>query len=128
MRYLCAGNAVADVFLCRVKGNCVVAREAIKRGQLVSECPVSVVESKDIRKNCAFDQYPIWWRGRKDCIAFGLINLINHSSAPNVRLCRDYKRMTIRCYAKRNILRGEELAYDYACKLWFREAGEVQGE
>ena len=118
--FLCAGNNLTAIYRDPKKGNCVVASVAIGVGKLIAKCPVTLVRRGDIKQGCELDNYPMWWTNRVDCLAFGVINLLNHSDNPNVRLVRNYRKRSISCIAKRDIHPGEELAIDYDCKLWFK--------
>ena len=102
------------------KGRCVIATQCIQRDTLIMEDPVVIVGFDAISPGCPLDDYPIQWTKKHDCIALGLINLINHSKKPNVRWERNYRRKTLRCYATTRIKANEELVINYACKLWFK--------
>jgi len=91
-----------SVFLHPVKGRCVVANQDIRKGELILINPVELVGFSDIKSKCALDSYPIWWSKTKDCIAFGLINMVNHSKHPNVCFKRRRKERLILCYAEAN--------------------------
>lgn len=102
-----------------VKGFCVLANRDFKRNQYITTSPVSLLEIGDIKEASKFNDYPMYWNGKVDCIAFGEINLLNHSDNPSIYLKRDYKKKLIKAYALRPIKTGEELTINYVCKLWF---------
>jgi hypothetical protein len=108
-----------DIHWDNAKGNCVVARRDIPRGKKIVVNPVVPLRFEDTRPSSKIDEYPMWWTRKLDCLAIGAINLLNHSSKPNVRLTRDYRRRLITCFARRKIRAGEELFINYACPLWF---------
>ena len=71
-------------------------------------------------KRSELRDYSMAWRGKLDCIVAGHIQLMNHSEPGTVGLFRDIRHKTISAYAKKFIHAGEELTFDYACKLWFQ--------
>ena len=101
------------------KGFCVLAGKNLKKGELITTCPVSLMIPGDILKTSLLDVYPMAWSKKNDCIAFGTINLLNHAKITNTTLKRDKKHNLIMAYAKTDVKKGEELTISYACKLWF---------
>lgn len=104
----------------KVKGLCLFAGVGLKTGELIVTCPITLIDFKDVKEGTPLDAYPMWWNSKKDCIAFGVINLLNHAEITNVVLRRDRKKRLIRAYAKCNIEAGTELTIHYLCKLWFK--------
>jgi len=68
------------------KGFCVLANKDLRKDELITCSPVCVINPKDVKKSSSLDAYPIYWDKKKDCIAFGCINLLNHDLDSNVRL------------------------------------------
>jgi SET domain-containing protein len=80
---------------------------------------VARIGFKDLKRESGFNDYPMYWDKKSDCIAFGPINLLNHSSSPTARLVRDRRECRIDMFAKTDLKKGEELTINYDCKLWF---------
>ena len=112
------GN-ILSVFHDKKKGFCVVAYRDICQNELICINPVGLIGFKDLTEKSEFNHYPMWWNDKTDCIAFGAINLLNHSKESNVYLKRDYKKRLISMYALKFIKHGTELVIDYNCELWF---------
>src|SRR3989344_6646478 len=113
------GNII--VYRHDIKGLCVFAGRDIKAKEHIVTCPVALMDFDDIKKSSNLDMYPMYWSKKKDCICFGVINLLNHSQTPSVYLKRDYKKKLIKCYAKRDLSTGEELTISFQCPIWFKE-------
>jgi hypothetical protein len=101
------------------KGFCVCVNDNVSKGTLLCINVVGTIGPLDLNVKSKFNSYPMWWNKKTDVIAFGPINLLNHSGKPNVLLTRDRKNMLIKMYAGRNLKSGEELVVDYDCDLWF---------
>jgi hypothetical protein len=102
------------------KGRCVIANRDFRSGELIEENHVVTVDYDKV-KDSEIEPYCIDWYG-SDAIAFGNISLINHSSRfPNARIENDPRHLVMRCYAIRDVQKGEEITYSYRCKLWFDE-------
>ncbi len=109
------------------KGRGVVARADIKKGEIVEISPVLPVSKNIIPDDGgAPDGYLLDWdpdtEGEEHCMPLGYIMMYNHSNQPNIHLEQDTEALTITARAMRDIKRGEELTWDYACELWFDEA------
>lgn len=118
MKILYKENKIAIVKH-NIKGFCVVAAFPIAKDEEIGVCPVSLMKIGDIKKTSELDMYPMYWTKRRDCIAFGFINLLSHSDHSNVRLKRDRKNKLIYAWAIEDIKKGHELTIHYECKLWF---------
>ncbi len=102
------------------KGRCVVADRDFKSGEMIDENHVVRVDYDKVKES-QIEPYCMDW-GSSDAIAFGKINLINHSTtSPNTRIERDMTNDIIRCFAVRDIAKGEELTFTYNCEPWFVE-------
>jgi hypothetical protein len=112
------------IYRSATKGFCVMSAVDLKPKEFITVCPVSLMEVGDIKGTSLLDVYPMGWSKKNDCIAFGVINLLNHSKNSNITLKRDKKNHLIRAYAKGNIKKGEELTINYICKLWFKPLEE----
>ena len=102
------------------KGFCVFSSVSLKIGEHITTCAISPIGFKDVRENSKFNDYPMYWTKKEDCVAFGVINLLNHSDRSNICLKRDYKRKLINAYAIENISPNVELTINYDCNLWFK--------
>jgi SET domain-containing protein len=102
-----------------IKGKCVFAVKDFYKNQHIETN--HIIPFRHLDKNWGdLDAYRMAWTKNKDCISLGHINLMNHSSKPNITLERDTNDNVIRAYAKKKIKKGEELTYHYACRLWFK--------
>ena len=118
MQYLFTEGLVS-VYRHKVKGFCLIASKNIHQGTFLFTNAVGTIGFDDLKKKSSFNDYPMYWGKKTDCIAFGLANLLNHAEESNVRLERDIKRRLISAFALRRILKGEEFTIHYHCKLWF---------
>ena len=100
-----------------IKGRCVHAARDFKKGELIETNPVIVYGP--LPEDHELQSWSMWWTEKEDAIALGNLNLLNHSTTPNVSLSDDHVKMTKTIYAKREISKGEELTLDYGCDLWF---------
>jgi SET domain-containing protein len=104
------------------RGRGVVAVESIRQGELIEAAPVARFgPDHRLPAGHPLDDYAFAWDEPPfaEAIAFGLVSLVNHASAPNARLARDLGERTIRLLAARDISAGEEVTIDYAIPLWF---------
>ena len=58
----------------------------------------------------------------QQALALGLGSMFNHMRSPNVGWERDIPTQSIRYFAVRDIMEGEELCISYGPKLWFDDA------
>lgn len=109
------------VSLDKQKGRCVIANRDFRKGELIDQNHVILVDYEKI-KDSEIAPFCFDWNGG-DAILLGAISLINHSSRnPNSRIERDLENGLARCYAIRDIKKGEEITAAYCCPLWFEEA------
>jgi hypothetical protein len=118
MKFLYTTDLI-DVYRDTKKGLCLIANRDIKKNTYITVNPISLIGFNDLNEKSTFNDYPMFWNKKSDCICFGVLNLLNHSETPNINLKRDYPNKLIRAYAYKNIVRGDELTIHYACKLWF---------
>ena len=114
-----------DVYLKRKpgKGWCVFTERFFSKDMLIMSCPVAVIGK--LKKDDPFNDYPMYWDGKVDVIAFGAINLLNHAAgnAAKTKTCylKPNRRLKIMsCYAAKDLRAGTELTIDYDCSLWFK--------
>lgn len=119
MNFLYRENTLVSVYRDNIKGFCVIADSDIERNRFICTCPVGFMGLKDLSDKSEFNHYPMWWNDETDCIAFGVINLLNHNKESTVFLERDFDNRLIHMYAAKDIKKGEELVIDYDCELWF---------
>lgn len=101
------------------KGRCVIATSDYSDGDIIMVNHVGLIGVDDLKQESLFDQYLVRWDELYNSIAFGYINLLNHSSAPNCELICNYDNLTITCKAIDKVISGDELTIKYACNLWF---------
>lgn len=99
-----------------------MANRAFQAGEAITTSPVIEVPYASI-ENTVLRDYSMYWNDEVDCICFGLINILNHSTTQtNTTIERDFvlKQMTL--FATRDIAAGDELFIDYDCELWFDDS------
>jgi hypothetical protein len=107
-----------------VKGRCVVAARAIRKGTLVLADPVVVVPASEthLTDETVLGRYVFEWSEDGEmCAVLGLGSLINHDPDANVELASNFADRTMDFVALRDIAEGEELVYDYG-----HEADELE--
>ena len=104
------------------KGRGVIAVEDIPAGTVIEIAPVAPF-SGDLPEELS--GYPIAWNGGQ-ALVFGVAQMVNHDSNPNVDFCCDFENLTLTLIADREIKKGEELLIDYDCPLWFTPVGTEQ--
>ena len=105
------------------KGRCVIANAFVHQGETVAFNHIVKAEVNLTPSSSVLNSYLMSWNDQFDCIALGVINLLNHSSDAgkrNVSVERDFATETMTLVAS-DILEGEELLIDYEIPLWFEE-------
>ena len=97
------------------KGRGVIAVEDIPAGAVIEIAPVAPFSGELPEE---LSGYPIAWNGGQ-ALVFGVAQMVNHDSNPNVDFCCDFENLTLTLVADREIKKGEELLIDYDCPLWF---------
>ena len=96
-------------------GRGVFASGAIKKGELIEECPVLVLPRKDyslVKKTLLRNYYFLW--GKVTCgICLGFGSLYNHSYEPNAAYEKSIMKQIIRFLAIKRIRKGEEITVNY---------------
>lgn len=114
------------------RGRGVVARLALKAGQLIERSPVLIIPShqRALVDGTVIFTYVFMWEedmaeedlyqhtGRS-AIALGYTSLLSHSYDPNCIFVRHIDQQVMEVYADRDIAAGEELTIDYQMTLWF---------
>ena len=107
------------------KGICVIANKHYKINDLISTNYIAEIDWI-LDENSKFQRdYPLYWTEENACIAFGVINLINHSKFPNCKLSIDIERRTISLMCIREIKIGDEIVMDYGSEHYPFRQGEV---
>lgn len=109
------------------KNRGVFALADFKKGDMIEVSPVITVSKKNVKENGeAPDGYLLQWdadtKGEEYCMPLGYVMMYNHSSKPNIGIESDTEHYTMMVTAQRDIKKGEELTWNYACELWFDEA------
>jgi len=98
------------------KGRGVFALKNFKEGEIIENCPVINVDTKE-RKKCegtilAYYIYP-WRSTRSGSIVLGFGSIYNHSFDPNADWKQNFKTMNMVYRALRPIKKGEEITVNY---------------
>ena len=99
-----------------VKGRCVVAVRAIRKGTRILADPVVIVPAAEthLTDETVLGRYVFEWSDDGEmCAVLGLGSLINHDPDANVELASNFADRTMDFVALRDIAPGEELVYDY---------------
>jgi len=95
------------------KGIAVIASKNFKEGDVISRNYIAVIDW-EMDETSAFQQtYPLYWSEEFSCIAFGVINLVNHSFTPNCDVIVETDSRTLSLVCCRDISPEEELTIDY---------------
>ena len=123
------------------------ATQRIAAGVTIDISPVLILPAHDA-DGTALAHYTYTWPAEDDCgvyqrpttpprldhgerngrsvprqaLALGLGSMFNHKRSPNVAWQRNIQTQSIRYFAIRNIVEGEELCISYGPKLWFDDA------
>ena len=98
------------------KGRGVFALKNFKKGEIIENCPVININSKE-RKKCegtilAYYIYP-WRSTRSGSIVLGFGSIYNHSFDPNADWKQNFKTEKMVYRAIRPIKKGEEITVNY---------------
>lgn len=110
-------------------GRGVFAAQPIKKGEVIEECPVIVVQEKDaatLKETELRNYYFMWGEGlRLVAIALGFGSLYNHSYEPNATYMKKPEEKMINFVAIKDIITDEEITVNYnfgnpddKSKLW----------
>lgn len=104
------------------KGRCVIASEWIRTGALIEVAPVQPLLKPLTWRDPLFDYVFEWKYGNYvEAIAFGVVSLVNHSSAPNASISCNFKNDTIILRAIKEIRPKEEITINPDTASWFQE-------
>ena len=112
-------QGVVSIYRDDKQGLCVVVNKDVRKDRLLYINAVGFIGFDALKEDSKFNDYPMYWNSKTDCISFGVINLLNHAECPSVYIVRDRKKNLMKMYAGRNLKKGEECTIHYACKLWF---------
>ncbi|HWR00791.1 MAG TPA: SET domain-containing protein [Chlorobaculum sp.] len=107
-----------------VAGRGAFALKAIKKGEIVEQCPALEVTDRDIGGELV--NYVFYGSAEnKRLVAMGYGMLFNHSPDPNVAYYRQDSSTgaELVIYALRDIGKGEELFYNYGDEWWSTRNG-----
>ena len=115
------------------KGRGVFTTEKIKKGTVIEEAPVIVMNRDDkvLVDQTSLHDYIFDWGDDKDkcCIALGFVSIYNHSYSSNCEYFMDFEEDTIQIKTIREIQAGEELTINYngdwndKKPVWFETIG-----
>jgi SET domain-containing protein len=111
------------------KGRGVVARHALRKGELIDRNPVVVMPPEQVAaiERTLLDDYVFIWGERRDHVAMvlGAISLVSHDYSPNAVYERHLELEELWLVALRDIAAGEEITINYTGSpagrdaLWF---------
>jgi len=106
-----------------VSGYGVFAKDDIKAGDIIEECPVVILDgSHNSNKDWVLNRYAFTWscmcnicqkNGQSMCIPMGNGMIYNHSDNPNAYYIQDSFFRIFRFYAFRDIKKDEEITWFY---------------
>ncbi len=112
-------RGVISISASPVSGRGAFAAENIREGDIIERCPALEVTDRDIGGELVnYVFYGNDETARLVVMGYGM--LFNHSSTPNVAYYREDSSLgpEMILYALRNILKGEELFYNYGDAWW----------
>jgi len=106
-----------------ISGYGVFAKEDIKTGDMIEECPVVILDgSHSNNKDWVLNRYAFTWNcscdictknGQSMCVPMGNGMLYNHSDEPNAYYVQDSFFRLFRFYAFKDIKKDEEITWYY---------------
>lgn len=106
-----------------ISGYGVFAKEDIKAGDVIEECPVVILDGTHTsNKDWVLNRYAFTWgcscnvcltNGQSMCIPMGNGMIYNHSDEPNAYYIQDNFYRIFRFYAFRDIKKDEEITWYY---------------
>ncbi len=102
-----------------IAGLGLFATEPLKRGDFIIEYTGELIPTEEADRRggkylfVVSDTKTIDGKGRDNIARY-----INHSCAPNAEAELDEDELRVRIYAKKKILPGEEILYDYGKEYW----------
>jgi len=102
-----------------IAGLGLFATKPMKRGDFIIEYTGELISTKEADRRggkylfVVSDAQTIDGKGRENTARY-----INHSCAPNAEAELDEDELRVRIYAKKKILPGEEILYDYGKEYW----------
>ncbi len=102
-----------------IAGLGLFAIKPFKRGDFIIEYTGEKISEEEANRRggkylfTVTDNVTIDGKGRENTARY-----VNHSCAPNAEAERDEEELTVRILAKRSILPGEEIFYDYGKEYW----------
>lgn len=102
-----------------IAGLGLFATEPMKRGDFIIEYTGELISTDEANRRggkylfVVSDAKTIDGKGRDNIARY-----INHSCAPNAEAELDEDALRVRIYAKKKILPGEEIFYDYGTEYW----------
>ena len=101
------------------RGRGLFATVPIRAGEEITRAPVVVIEAGALT-GTPLEAYCFDWSDHEEAVAFGPIQMANHSTRPNSELSSEGLDLIMIAIA--DIAPGEEIVYDYDCELWFEDA------
>jgi len=97
------------------KGRCVIADQNYHTDEVVEETNVIVIPKENLKQldSTILEKYYFEWFYGDGAILTGNGLLYNHWIDPNLKLIADQEKLKMKFVAKRNIIKGEELTFDY---------------
>jgi uncharacterized protein len=104
------------------KGRGLFATGPFRMGEEITRAPVILIEAGSLA-GTPVENYCFYWSETEEAVAFGVVQMANHSVTPNSSLTTSPESLEIILTAIKNIAVGEEITYDYDCELWFEPSG-----
>jgi SET domain-containing protein len=89
------------------------ATQTLKRGDLIIEYTGERITEAEANRFTLNTAWTIDGKGRENIARY-----INHSCSPNAEAELDEEELRVHIYAKKKILPGEEIFYDYGSEYW----------
>ncbi len=102
-----------------IAGLGLIATKPLKRGDFIIEYKGELISTEEADRRggkylfVVSDTKTIDGKSRENIARY-----INHSCAPNAEAELDEEELRVRIYAKKKILPGEEILYDYGKEYW----------
>jgi hypothetical protein len=95
------------------KGISVIANKGYQIGEIISKNYIAIIDWEMDEKSIFQQTYPLYWSEDYSCIAFGIINLLNHSFEPNCKINKNADTRMLELVCIKEIIPDEELTLYY---------------
>jgi SET domain-containing protein len=109
-----------------IKGISVVSLRNFIKGDIISRNYAAIIDWEMDERSQFQQTYPLYWSDEFSCIAFGIINLLNHSFMPNCKIKVDEESQTIFLLCIDRIKPEDELTIYYGDNHYPFKHGNVK--